>query len=54
MRFEEFEFEEGLMESLNYMGFQEATPIQESAIPIVMQGDDLIGCAQPEGQKYWL
>ena len=46
MRFEEFEFEEGLMESLNYMGFQEATPIQESAIPIVMQGDDLIGCAQ--------
>lgn len=46
MKFEEFEFEEGLMESLNYMGFVDATPIQESAIPIVMRGEDLIGCAQ--------
>ncbi|MBT4774903.1 MAG: DEAD/DEAH box helicase [Crocinitomicaceae bacterium] len=46
MKFEEFEFEAGLMESLNYMGFVDATPIQESAIPIVMRGEDLIGCAQ--------
>lgn len=46
MKFEEFGFEDGLMESLGYMGFVEATPIQEQAIPIVMEGHDLIGCAQ--------
>jgi superfamily II DNA/RNA helicase len=46
MKFEEFGFEDGLMESLGYMGFIDATPIQEQAIPIVMGGDDLIGCAQ--------
>lgn len=46
MKFTEFDFEEGLLESLDYMGFKEATPIQESAIPIVMEGNDLIGCAQ--------
>jgi len=46
MKFEEFGFEDGLMESLGYMGFIEATPIQEQAIPIVMDGHDLIGCAQ--------
>lgn len=28
------------------MGFEEATPIQEQAIPIIMEGSDLIGCAQ--------
>lgn len=28
------------------MGFQEATPIQEQAIPIILAGKDLIGCAQ--------
>jgi ATP-dependent RNA helicase RhlE len=34
------------MEALSYMGFEEATPIQEQAIPIVMEGRDLIACAQ--------
>ena len=28
------------------MGFIKATPIQEKAIPIIQQGDDLIACAQ--------
>ena len=28
------------------MGFEQATPIQEQAIPIILQGKDLIGCAQ--------
>ncbi len=46
MKFEDFGFEEGLMESLGYMGFVDATPIQEKSIPIITGGDDLIGCAQ--------
>jgi len=28
------------------MGFEEATPIQEQAIPIIMKGSDIIACAQ--------
>ncbi len=28
------------------MGYEEATPIQELAIPIVLKGQDIIGCAQ--------
>lgn len=46
MTFDEFGFREELNEALSYMGFKEATPIQEQAIPIVLNGKDLIGCAQ--------
>ncbi|MCL4107195.1 UNVERIFIED_CONTAM: hypothetical protein GTU68_033010 [Idotea baltica] len=28
------------------MGFEEATPIQEQSIPIIMNGEDIIACAQ--------
>lgn len=31
---------------LNDMGFDEATPIQEQAIPVILKGHDLIACAQ--------
>ncbi len=34
------------MESLDAMGFSKATPIQELAIPKIIEGKDLIGCAQ--------
>ncbi|MGA1978616.1 MAG: DEAD/DEAH box helicase [Bacteroidales bacterium] len=34
------------MESISYMGFTETTPIQEKAIPVILSGRDLIGCAQ--------
>lgn len=35
-----------LLESLEYMGFSETTPIQEKAIPVIMGGWDLIAAAQ--------
>lgn len=35
-----------VLRALNEMGFEEATPIQEQAIPIIMQGRDVIGQAQ--------
>jgi len=34
------------MEGLNSMGFEKATPIQELAIPIILEHRDLIACAQ--------
>lgn len=46
MKFSEFNLSEDLLESLHYMNFEEATPIQEQAIPLILEGRDIIGCAQ--------
>ena len=46
MKFEELGFEKSLMEGLNAMNFTEMTPVQEQAIPIIMEGKDIIACAQ--------
>jgi len=46
MTFEQFNLNENLMEALSYMGFNEATPIQEKAIPAIIEGKDLIASAQ--------
>jgi superfamily II DNA/RNA helicase len=46
MKFTEFGLNERLLEAISYMNFEEATEIQEKAIPEIMEGKDLIGCAQ--------
>ncbi len=46
MTFDEFKLNEQLLDGLYYMGFEKATPIQEQAIPHIMDGRDLIGTAQ--------
>ncbi|MBO7291959.1 MAG: DEAD/DEAH box helicase [Bacteroidaceae bacterium] len=46
MTFDEFGFEYEIMDGLDAMNFREATPIQEKAIPVIMDGYDLIACAQ--------
>ncbi|MBO4724408.1 MAG: DEAD/DEAH box helicase [Bacteroidaceae bacterium] len=46
MRFDEFDFQPALLDAIDAMNFQECTPIQEKAIPILLQGHDLIGIAQ--------
>lgn len=46
LNFDQFNFESGLKEGLDAMGFEKPTPIQESAIPLIMEGKDLIACAQ--------
>lgn len=46
MTFKELGLHESLLEGLDYAGFQTATPIQEQAIPAVIQGNDIIACAQ--------
>ena len=45
MTFKEF-FEAELLEGLSSMGFEKPTPIQEKAIPIILENKDLIACAQ--------
>ncbi len=46
MTFKELGLNEKLLEGLSYMGFEEATPIQEQAIPKIIEGKDLLACAQ--------
>lgn len=46
MDFKDFNFNPELLEGLLAMGFRNATPIQEQAIPLISDKKDLIACAQ--------
>jgi superfamily II DNA/RNA helicase len=46
LHFHDFLFEYEIQDGLDDMGFETPTPIQEMAIPIILDGHDLIGCAQ--------
>lgn len=46
MTFHEFGFHSRLLDGLDAMGFSKATPIQEQAIPVILNKQDLIACAQ--------
>lgn len=46
MKFEELNIEEALLEGLRAMNFKETTPVQEKTIPVVLEGRDIIACAQ--------
>ena len=46
MTFQDFQLNESIAEAIGHMGFTEATPIQEEAIPSILEGKDLIACAQ--------
>ncbi|HIM93944.1 MAG TPA: DEAD/DEAH box helicase [Campylobacterales bacterium] len=45
MRFNEFNFHKDLLKGIKIAGFREASPIQESVIPIIREGKDLVGQA---------
>ena len=45
MAFDTLDLESTLLESIRQRGFATTTPIQSAVIPIIMEGDDLIGCA---------
>jgi ATP-dependent RNA helicase RhlE len=46
MQFKEFGFKPQLLEGIEAIGFETATPIQEMAIPVILEGKDLIASAQ--------
>jgi len=46
MSFQQFGLHPDLLKALHTLRYVEPTPIQQQAIPIVMEGRDLIGCAQ--------
>ena len=46
MYFDELELDYDLLDAIDEMGFQQMTPVQEQTIPIILEGHDIIGCAQ--------
>lgn len=46
MLFEELNLIEPILKALKQEGYTQPTPIQEQAIPLILQGKDLLGCAQ--------
>jgi len=46
MKFSELDLDEEILQGLDAMNFKETTPIQELTIPIILEGRDLIACAQ--------
>jgi superfamily II DNA/RNA helicase len=46
MKFSELGLNDTLIEAIGYMNYEEATPIQAQGIPLILEGHDLIGCAQ--------
>lgn len=46
MKFSEMGLSRQVLQALTEMGFETATPIQEQAIPFLMQGEDIIGQAR--------
>ena len=46
MKFEELGLNEMVLEAVHHMGFENATPIQDQAIPLIIAEHDLLACAQ--------
>ena len=46
MKFNKIGLKKELEEGLEMMGFEKTTPIQEKAIPLILEGKDIIACAQ--------
>ena len=46
MRFEEFDLNDDILDAISYMGYEKASPIQEKAIPIILNNKDILAFAQ--------
>ena len=46
MKFDELDLSYEVLDALDAMRFDECTPIQEQTIPVILEGHDLIACAQ--------
>ncbi len=46
MRFDEFGLDDKILEAISYMGYEKASEIQELTIPAILDGHDILACAQ--------
>lgn len=51
MNFTELRLDKNIVEAISYMGFDTATPIQETVIPAILKNSDLIACSQTGSGK---
>ena len=51
MKFEELNLDERILRAVEDMGFEEASPIQASAIPVIMDDRDVVGQAQTRSEE---
>jgi len=46
MSFDDFGLNEKILEAISYMGYEKASEIQELTIPSILDGNDILACAQ--------
>jgi superfamily II DNA/RNA helicase len=46
MNFKDLGISNSLLEAISYMGFDQPTPIQQQSIPHILEGRDILACAQ--------
>ena len=46
MLFKELDLIEPILKNLSALGYEKPTPIQEKSIPLILDGNDVLGCAQ--------
>jgi superfamily II DNA/RNA helicase len=46
MRFDEFGLNDKILEAISYMDYEKASEIQELTIPAILEGKDILACAQ--------
>ncbi len=46
MYFDELDLDYDVLDAIEEMGFSQTTPVQEHTIPVILEGHDIIGCAQ--------
>lgn len=46
MKFEEFKLDSSILKALKELRYENVSPIQKKAIPVVLNGRDLIGCSE--------
>ena len=46
IKFEDLDIKESILKAILDMGFEQASPIQAKAIPVVLSGQDIVGQAQ--------
>ncbi len=53
MHFKDYPFDPAVLEGIASFGFEEPTDIQKATIPLILDGKDVIGCAQTGTGKTW-
>lgn len=51
MDFYDLDLDDATLDALDAMRFEKCSPIQEAAIPVILEGKDVIGVAQTEPEK---